>query len=177
MFKLLTDEARRKVSHEYALRRAMLAIAGLSVVLVVGIVALVPSYVISLAHINAAKERTIALQNSPTREKSKELVASLEGINLKLKTLAPGTPDMPYEYFLKVIDVKPKGVKLNNFSWLKDKKSVTISIQGTANSRQDLLDFENRLNSSGNFSKAILPVSNFAKDKDIDFDLSLLVTK
>ena len=178
MFKLLSEQARIKVYNEYYLRRLGIFVIGLNAVLFVGIVALVPAFVLSLSHLNVARSRTLALKNSPTQETSTELVKWLGDTNQKLNLLFPGiNKDIPYVYFQKIIGVKPAGIKLQRFALKKEKKDIMISIQGSAEDRKALLDFENQLNASGSFGKAIIPVSNFAKDKDINFDLSLVISK
>lgn len=178
MFKLLSDTARQKVSTEYHLRRVIVIMIGITIVLLVGIIVLIPSYILSVSHENVALSRIEALKNSPTQHTSVELVSWLVETNQKLALLSPSmNNDSPYENFQKIIVVKPTGVTLQKFSLTKDKKEITIFIQGTASDRNVLLDFQNRLNTSGNFSKATLPVSSFAKDKDINFDISLAVIK
>ena len=178
MFKLLSEPAREKVYTEYSLRRVVIFVIGLNAVLFVGIVALIPAFILSMSHLNVAESRTTALKNSPTHETSLELVKWLSETNQKLSILSPATnKDAPYEYFQKIIGAKPQGISLQSFNLKKDKKDISISIQGSAVDRKALLDFESQLNASGNFEKAIIPVSNFAKDKDINFDLSLLVSK
>ncbi|CAN5145635.1 hypothetical protein BH11PAT3_BH11PAT3_0910 [soil metagenome] len=175
MFKLLTDEARQKVSEEYAMRRGVVTLLGVSAVLVVGIVALIPSYVISDSRIRVAEARTDALKNSTTGEKREELVSWLSVTNKKLKILSPGSQtSTPYEYFIKVVNSKPAGIKIVEMEWLKTDTNTQLVIRGSANDRQSLLDFESKLNETNVFSKAVLPVSNFAKDKDIDFELKLV---
>jgi len=175
MFKLLTDEARQKVSEEYTLRRGVLTMLGVSAVLVVGSISLVPAYIISESHIRVAQARTEALKNSPTGEKRDELVSWLSVTNKKLKILSPNSQtSIPYESFIKVVSSKSTGIKIAELEWSKTDTDTLLVIRGNASDRQALLDFQSKLNDTKAFSKAVLPVSDFAKDKDIDFELKLV---
>ena len=178
MFKLLSDEARKKVSEEYILRRSVVMLVGISAVVVVGIVSLVPSYVISESHIHLAQARTAALKNSPTGGMRDELVSWLDVTNKKIKILSPNTQtSIPYENFIKVINSKPSGIRIAELEWSKTDTDTSLIVRGNSNDRQALLDFQSKLNETNTFSKAVLPVSNFAKDKDIDFELKLVTKK
>ena len=64
MFKLLTEEEKYKVAHEYAVRRVIVVLFALVLVVAVGIIGLLPSYVLSNARYNEAFERTKNLNNS-----------------------------------------------------------------------------------------------------------------
>ena len=63
------------------------------------------------------------------------------------------------------------GVTLTNFSWMKVKDKTNLAVNGVAPDRQTLIVFENRINASGYFSEVVLPISNLAQDKDIDFQI------
>jgi len=56
MFKLLTEEERRKVVHEYALRRTIVMFLALILVLVVGIIGFLPSYILFLHSLEYSPE-------------------------------------------------------------------------------------------------------------------------
>ncbi len=176
MYKLLPETAREKVRGEYLLRRTVVMVSALILVLVVTMVGLFPSYVLSKARQKEVSEK--ALFPEPTdSESADDLDKWLADINLKLKVLSPKLDaDRPSLLMLEVINVKGSGVRLTGFNWVKMEGSGTLSVTGVAQDRQSLLSFETKLKDSGQFSSVALPVSNLAKDRDINFELKLSST-
>ena len=174
MFKFLTDRARLKASREYSLRRLIVGLGGACAILIVGVIALLPSRIISNSRMNESTVQIEALKSSRLTQDSHSLVVWLDELNQKLAVLSPvDNKSEPYEVFTNMINAKPAGISLRSFFFKTDNKVISVSVSGVAKDRNSLLDFENSLNNSGNFSKVVLPISSFAKDKDIDFDLSL----
>ncbi|MEX2013733.1 MAG: PilN domain-containing protein [Parcubacteria group bacterium] len=173
MFKLLTDEERQKVAHEYALRRAIVMLSAFVLVLVAGIIGLLPSYVRSSARQNEALERTNITDASFERGEEAQLQSWLLSTNKKLQVLSPALDtDRPSEYIDRILEQKVVSVHLTGFSWVRTRDNkLTLSVHGVANDRQSLISFENSINSSGHFSEVTLPVSNLAKDRDINFQI------
>ncbi len=172
MFKLLTEEERRKVAHEYAVHRAIVILLALIGVFVVGIIGLLPSYVLSKARENEALERARIVSSATEREENALLQAWLEKTNLKLQILSPTRDtERPSDFIKKILDQRVAGIVITGFSWMKVEDKITLSASGVAASRQSLITFENRINSSKYFSEVVLPISNLAKDRDIDFQI------
>lgn len=173
MFKLLTEEGREKVMNEYATRRTIVMLLSLILVLVIGIIGLLPSYILSNIRQKEAVERVRILSSSNLGGKDGvELKAWLEETNHRLKALTPSLDkDRPSIFVNQVLENKPEGVSINGFSWLRVKDKITFSVNGVAKDRQKLVTFENGISSSGHFSNVTLPISDLAKDKDIAFQI------
>ena len=174
MFKLLTEEERQKVASEYAMRRVILMLFAFSLVLIVGLIWLSPSYVRSNARQNEVLERTRIINNSPKGGDEAEIDAWLSKINKELELLSPALDvDRPSDFIDQILEQKIVGVRIIGFSWTKSKNKVALSVSGVATTRQALIAFEERINASGHFVDVVLPVSNLATDKDIDFQIKL----
>jgi len=174
MFKLLTEEERKKVASEYATRRVILMLFAFSLVLVVGLIGLSPSYVRSNARQKEVLERTRIINNSPKRGDEAEIEVWLSKVNNELQLLSPALDvDRPSDFIDQILIEKNVGVRITSFSWTKSKNKVTLSVRGVAATRQALIAFEDRINASGHFVDVVLPVSNLATDKDIDFQIKL----
>lgn len=172
MFKLLTDEERQKVAREYAMHRAIVIFLGFILVIVVGIIGLLPSYVLSNARQNEALERIRIMNSAVKKGDEVNLQAWLEEINRKLQILSPSLDtDRPSDFIEKILEQRIMDITVSDFSWVKAKDKISFSIKGRANSRQSLIRFEDSINSSGYFSKVTLPLSNLIKDRDIDFQI------
>ncbi|MDO8589926.1 MAG: pilus assembly protein PilM [bacterium] len=172
MFKLLTEEGGHKVAHKYAMHRAVVMLSAFIFVLVAGIIGLLPSYVLSNARQNEALERTRIMNSAGQIDNESVLQAWLKEMNRKLRILSPALDmDRPSAFIERVLDQKATGVRVTGFSWIRAKDKVTLSVNGITLDRQALITFEDRINSSGYFSEVTLPISNLAKDKDIDFQI------
>jgi len=172
MLKLLTEEEREKVSHEYHLRRAIVIIMALVSILVIGIIGLLPSYILSDLRYKEAFEWDRVVDNSSLKENEAELQAWLAETNKRLEALSPKLDvDRPSDFIKKVLEQKISGISITNFSWGKVAGKVVLSVSGEASNRQALVAFKDRLSASGYFSNVALPVSDLAKDKEISFQI------
>lgn len=172
MFKLLTEEERQKVAHEYAMRRSIVMLGAFILVLVVGMAGLFPSYVLSSIRYNEALERTKVTSGDQQRNDDLSLQIWLKETNRKLQLLSP-VPDIdrPSNFIKKVLDQRDVGIAVTGFSLIKTKDKTMLAVNGVAANRQSLITFENNLRSSGDFAEVVSPISNLAKDKDIDFQI------
>ena len=173
MFKLLTEEGRDKVRREYRTRRTILMLLALILVLVVGVIGLLPSYILSNIREKEALERVRVLSNANiVGENGVELQTWLLETNRRLKALSPALDtDRPSNFVDKVLEQKVTGIKITGFSWMKVKDKTTLSVSGVAEDRQRLVMFENKISSSGHFSSVTLPISDLAKDRNITFQI------
>lgn len=174
MFKLLTEKGRKLVMREYTLRRTIIIISALSLVLIVGLIGLMPSYLLSNTRLEEVLERTRIMDDLGLGEKQdQEAQTWLVSMNKKLKLLSPKLDaDRPSQDFIaKIMEQKTPDIKITTFSWIKTKGKVALSINGLASSRQALISFEDRIIASDHFSEVTLPISDLAKDKDINFQI------
>lgn len=172
MFKLLTEEEKQKVAREYFIRRMVVTLFGLILVLVVGIIGLSPSYVLSSAREHEALERVRIMGTAGLKGDEAGLQVWLGETSQRLATLSPKLDvDRPSDFIAKVLDQRIAGVRITGFSWLKEKDKITLSVNGVASNRQTLVAFENQIDASGHFSNVTLPISDLAKDRNINFQI------
>ena len=172
MFKLLTEEERQRVVHEYALRRTIVMLFALILVLVAGIIGFLPSYILSNIRQNEVLERVRIMGDPGHGDSGAELQAWLLETNRRLTALSPKLDvDRPSDFVDRILDRRVTGVGITGFSWVKVEDKITLSVNGVASDRQTLVTFENRINSSGYFSNVTWPISDLAKDRDITFQI------
>lgn len=172
MFKLLTEEERQKVAREYVMRRAIVILSAFILVLVVGIIGLLPSYILSNARQNEVSERMRVMGNAEQKGDGRESQIWLTETNRKLQLLSPKLDtDRPSVFIERILDQKVTGARITGLSWLKVKDKITLLVSGVALDRQALITFENNINSAGYFSEVTLPISNLAQDRNIDFQI------
>jgi Tfp pilus assembly protein PilN len=174
MYKLLTEEEKIKIEGEYKSRRIVLMMLFLVALLLVGSIGLLPSYIIAVSKEQDANSSLAALNQSLSGKTAEDLDIWLKEINTKIKLFAPSQDtDRPYEAFKDIIALKTEGIKINTFSYAKNKTNIEFTLEGLAADRRTLVDFQNNLNSSDKFTSASIPVADLAKDKNIPFNLTL----
>lgn len=175
MFKLLTKEEKQKVTHEYARRRTIIMLAAFTLIFLVGIIGLLPSYILSSARHNEAFERVRIMGSTGQAEDEVRLQAWLTEINRKLQVLSPKLDtNRPSDFIEEVIERQITGISLTDFLWTRAGDKTELSISGIASDRQTLVAFEDSLNASGSFSEITLPVSDLAQNKNINFQIKFL---
>lgn len=179
MYKLLPDEEKVFIKNEYKMRRLVVLAYFLLGLLIITIIALFPSYLITLTKANGAAQRMVNLNKSISDNQGTDFVGWLKTLNTKIKVFSPALDkDMPYEKFIKIISLKSPGIMIREISFTKGaggKDEYTVG--GTAGDRRSLINFQNNLNQSGEFQNANVPISDLAKDKDIDFMMNLDIKK
>lgn len=174
MFKLLTEEAMKKVTSEYKRRRTVVVLLALILALLISVVGILPSYVLSTIRQFEIEEKSKITNSAKTKGDEQELDAWLAKTNNILASISPDLEmPPPSELIEKVIDEKTSGVSLTSFSWKEDKEKPVMIVRGLASSRANLILFRDNLNDSGHFSSVELPISDLALDKNIDFQISL----
>ena len=172
MFKLLTEEGREKVGREYRTRRVVVLLVLLVQVLAIGIIGLLPSYILSSARQDEVLERTRIMEKAGQRGNEAELQEWLAKTKRGLQVLNPKLDtDRPSDFIKKILDQKLARVRITSLSWIKANNKIKFSVSGVAPDRQTLIAFENRINASGYFSEVSLPISNLAKEKNIEFQI------
>jgi hypothetical protein len=174
MFKLLTEESKAQVKKEYFLRRYVVALSSLSVVALIALVGIFPSYILSIARQQEVAERARVLGEGTPQQGEADLSEWLALFNQKLKLLSPKLDKDRASGMIEAgLAEKGSGISVIAISWVKRDSEILLSMQGVARDRQALIAFEKRLNASGQFESVALPVSNLAKDSNINFQVKL----
>lgn len=173
MYKLLTPEEKKKVKSEYRFRLLTTIAALISGIGLFGILSLIPALILTSSERDTANSN-LNLAAESSKVDSDALKNWALTMRQKLIYLTPNkTPDLPYEWYLKVLAEKPSGVTLNNLTYQDQSNKIAIRIRGVAKDRETLILFQNKLDQSGNFVNFTFPVDTLAKDTNIDFDFSL----
>ncbi len=80
------------------------------------------------------------------------------------------------EVILKLESLQGTEVTIDGFEFSRNKEGglAPVSVRGTATTRQALADFRDDIMQDPNVAEAVLPISNLAKDRDIDFSISVV---
>lgn len=174
MINLLPQKEKALITKEYHLRRLALYLVMLLVLALVAVVLLLPSYVLSLYKKNAA-ELSYIQPPVNDQEESKELLSRVNKGKAALSALVPEQPaKLPIELVTLITSLKTDDNTINSIKYtFKPPQSFEVVVTGVAETRQSLVAFKNALEAVPGLDKVELPVSNFAKDSNINFSLIL----
>lgn len=173
MLNLLPTEYVKTIRREYLSRLALLGIGLATVAFLLGNVALVPAFV-TLHTEKVRSDKTItetnALINLPEEEK---LLSAETNLKRELAFLHSS-----YEGLLDdieaILQLKNAGISLSSVIIKKEGDGNMIKIAGIAETRGDLSAFQKNIENSGRQSGVKIPLSVFAKEKNLDFSISLM---
>ncbi|MFA6177707.1 MAG: hypothetical protein WC694_02325 [Candidatus Paceibacterota bacterium] len=178
MINLIPTEEKKKIVIDFYYRLAVLFVVMLDLCILVAFVSLLPSYFISsMKHsLIVAKLENQKLEPLPTAEESS--LALVKDINNKI-ILVENFEKNKFPLSVKVINAillnKRSDIKITYISY--ENKGISgrkINISGVSPSREVLLLFREALENSLAFKNVNLPISNFVKGSNINFNLSLI---
>lgn len=176
MFNLLPEIFKEEIKSEYKLRRWIVALSLVLFLLVSFLVMAFSMWIISMD-----KEEDVTQQI----EKQKETLTSqnandiLNVINSTNKKLSIFDKVMKYPEILPIyntiISNKTPEISLRGFSYLIGQTETNVVVTGISGTREALVAFVKNLNDSGSFTSVDLPVSNLAKQKNLEFNISIKI--
>ena len=176
MFNLLPIEKKRTIAREYHLRLSALFLLMLFVTGIVAIVFLAPSFFAVGVKKNRASQELKNLQiATPELRSVEELEALVLEIRNKLEVLKPQEVLLPSQLIQKILDNRPKGVSITASSYLVKEGEINLKVTGKGSTREALTSFARNLREDEAFQSVDLPVSDLARDRDIDFSIALVV--
>jgi hypothetical protein len=176
MLHLLTDEYKKKVEREYRYRVLTVVSLIIIVLCVFGLILITPSYL----KIHSTHSKLTAERDSYTEKiKSRQDDNSIDGIK-SVQNAITILKSYSQQYsvrdtVLNLASKKQKGISISRFAYSKTKDVPTVDISGKADSRASLMSFSDQLKKDTSFSGVTIPLSSFAREKDIDFSLKLSV--
>lgn len=177
MINLIPPSAKKSITREYWLRVISVWFVGMTVALLAGIVIMVPAYVLIGLQVSAS-------ENS-SREASQKIAGyesvskDLDYANQQARAIIDNFRFLPMSDYVHMVrahenaEVVVSEVRVN-----RAKEGFgPVSVVGEASNRQALATFRDRLLAEPEVESVDLPISNLAKDKDIQFTLSVVVKK
>ena len=174
MFNLLPDSLKDEIKKEYKLRRLVMAALFIFILQAASLIFLFPSWIVSAAKEKDLKSQVAALDSSKKDSNLSTLRPFLKNINTELGLI---DKSLDYPKILPVINSiiskKNKLIKLSEIDFtIVGTSTANVSIKGFSSNRESLVNFKSSMESSGVFRSVDLPISNLAKDKDIDFNIN-----
>ncbi|KKS83253.1 MAG: hypothetical protein UV60_C0046G0002 [Parcubacteria group bacterium GW2011_GWA2_43_11] len=171
---LLPKEQKKVLEQEYYVRLATVVALTLAGAVIIGCVALVPAYM------QVAGEMRLSEETYELHQKDVEDNNSLvEEVSQSLSMLTFLEEKYSQEKLTTLLDEifkeRPSGITITGFSY-KRYDSV-LALQGIASTRDLVVPFARALEANQYFEKAPVPISNLAKNTNLDFSLSIVLAE
>jgi hypothetical protein len=174
MINLIPPVVKKAVVREYWVRVFSVGLFMLSVVGMVVMLFALPVYVLVSSQVEVyAGSAARASEKIAEYDFSARSLAKSNQMAQKIFELRQ------YDSFADVVvqieEVRGSGIAINGYEFSrKDKNLTPVIISGESLTRQALSDFRESLLKQENIEDVILPISNLAKDRDIQFSLSVV---
>ncbi len=170
MFHLLPEKEKKVLEAEYRYRLLLVGLIFILASLVVASVFLLPSYLLSARRLTDVSVRNDQVKNEIKTKTDPSISTFLSTLKDNLAALKPTQKTPNFSTLVKEItDKKTTGIGIDSFS--RDGKGIIIG--GQADNRDNLIRFSRDLQMVADFSKVDLPISDFAKDKNINFSITI----
>lgn len=180
MINLLFAQKKKALQREYIVRAITTALGALLIAALVGIALLIPSYVLTQSRSRLFLNRAEEVRNNPAFAVTTELNESLREAEMVIGLLddsdsSSAVLESVLDPVLKHADADDLHVHLTSlqFNHGAEGNQPTLVINGTAETRPELLSFIDVLRSEERFTEVMSPVSNFTQNQDIAFRLEL----
>lgn len=172
MFELLPNEVKKSLKKEYFLRLSVVVLSFLFITGILFLVSISPSYFLSVVKKKVANKEFDRSIKSKDVSEAENLKTAIKDSKEMMSLL--GTEDdkaLIQNIILKIINDKNSGIRIKSISInYSQKKQYHIIVTGISKNREFLKSFADSLNED--FIEIDLPISNFAKIYDINFNIS-----
>ena len=176
MINILPIEEKKKNLTEYRLRLAVVSIFTITILLLVNLILLIPSYLMAVS-----KESTVARDFAS--QQAKQDIGGQEGnidtqvgvVNKEIALFLSGGNTnhlLPADTIKKIIGMKSPAIKILGFDYVANGPQEQLVISGVAADRDSLSNFVDTLKGASIFTGVDLPVSSYVKSTDITFSIS-----
>jgi len=175
MFNLLPEVEKKSIESAYVARRYQLLFTFLLLTILAALVFLTPSFIVAKY---SQREANIELENARLvlSGNNQEFGRQLAEVQRKVVALDNQAPVGTSEFIATVVGHRGSGIKVNHIFYHKPKNATsTLVVKGVARTRENLLLFVEKLKTEEAFVSATFPVSNFTKDRDIEFNVDVVL--
>ncbi len=175
MINLIPGVVRTAIIKEYWVRVATVAFFMFSAVLVAIVLLSSPVYVLITTQVDAyaASANEAAMRVADFDISSSELIkANQMATQINALKTEPKFMDV-----VALVEGLPKdGVEVMSYAFTRTSGNISpVQITGVASTRQALASFRDNLLKQEGVSEVVLPISNLAKDKDLDFSITVTI--
>ncbi len=178
LMNVLPQEEKKILRKEYWMRFSSIILNLFTVIAVVAIFLIFPSYFFSKAKVHIVESRLEAFNIANPEAAKHNIDTTIADINLKSTTLNSKKPNLIVsdEILTNIIEIRPKGIVLSQIQYNESIEHVrSIEIKGVASNRATLRNFKSNLDAVPRFLNVVLPISDFLEPSDINFSISVVL--
>lgn len=176
MINLIPPDARSRIVTEYWVRVVTVWLLLLAVAATVVGALLFPAYVLVTSQVNlSTTEADVARARVGEHDVTTKV---LDAASEEARLIAVGAQDPRLTQVVEVIEeIIPAGVAAGSYTVTRQGGGVApVILRGTATTRAALAAFRDSLLAHPRIARVDLPISNFAKDRDITFTVTLTIS-
>lgn len=176
---LLPSERERMLARGYYLRLVVVGVIFVILLVVAAGILLIPTYLFLTNSIHANTLQLATVDAALASANEKEISARFAALSGAATTLTTHAKVPTASTIIGgVLAVPHGGVALTSFTYspTNGKSPKTVSISGIAKTRDALRTYQLALQGASGVASAVLPVSAYAKDADISFNIILTFT-
>lgn len=177
MINLIPTAVRTAVIKEYWVRVLSVFLFIVSVAAVVVTILFLPAYVLVSTQVDVYAES--AAQAAKRVADFDVSAKTLTDANQLAQKILEQESAENFSVVIKLIEsLQPAGVSIDAIELSRSGKEISsVRIEGLADTRNSLAAFRDTLLQHENIADVILPISNLAKESDIDFTLAVVLAK
>ncbi len=177
MLNLLPQKQKILLQKEYSGRRMIVWLGSIALALVISLILLSPSYFLTRIRAEEARGELESAKRALDAElPPKEMLAEFQAAVRNAEALKPLTKSLSVYELVKLFEARPKTIRITGISFSEQAEGrPTIVVNGRAENRDGLTAFGRALEERVEFATVNLPVSNFVKEKDIDFSMTVVL--
>lgn len=180
-YTLLPENEIKALKREYHIRVFIVLIFYISFVVLIGIVFLLPSYMLSSIH---EKDSLSKLESIQKDKKARGIDITLNNLrqsnDILSKLIAEDNQVNFSDSIKKFVEYRPPQIKFNSLQLSNvpgDKSLVEIIVQGKSTTRESLLDFKKSLSTNTEILNVEFPLPDLTKSKDVSFAVKFKMRK
>jgi len=178
MINLIPNKEKKEKVKDFYFRFTVVAFMVFGFSILVSCVAILPAYFFSLEERDLINDKLERQKNEPLPPLDSDVLVLAEDLNNKLNLIEKLQTNkylVSRKIINEIIKEKMSDIKISSIRYQNDlAKGKTVSINGSAPSRERLLLFRKNLEDNVLFKKVDLPVSNFVKGSNIQFSINLI---
>lgn len=178
MINILPKKEKNKVKHEYLTRLISTSFFAISILGIISILLLIPSYQYASSKEMIAENNLAIFNQENPQLNIADLNSTISSTNNKLAFLISKKEKYVFSESIveELLKIRTPGISFTQIIYgSRDDSTTTVSLQGVASDRASLHSFNDALLKSNSFSSVDLPISNFVKPTNIDFNFSLIL--
>jgi hypothetical protein len=179
MFNVLPDILKKQIKTEYKLHRWLVIAFAVFFLQISAVILFLPSWVNSFSRERELTAQVNSISSSSSYQNADAASAIIQTNNVKLGIINSSFMYPKIIPLIKsILSDKTSGIRLNELFYASSNAtSGIISFGGVSDTRESLIAFVDSLEQSKVFKKVDLPISNLAKNKDIEFSISLIISQ